>query len=202
MGALVIAVVAFLIAKPGSDSGNDKASTQAANPGKGAKPAEPAGPKRFRIALKGHSPVGGRQTIKVTKGDRALIVVTSDGADKVHLHGWDIERDVTPAKPGRFGFRADREGAYELESHTTEQKVAHDSGSSRMINWLIAHGLIVRSDLPIPEWLFALGRGDGAAPVLCGAGGALAGAQAAGGALAPAPRWRGQGAGQPRRSRS
>ena len=26
-----------------------------------------------------------------------------------------------------------------------------------MIDWVIAHGLVVRSDLPIPEWLFGWG---------------------------------------------
>jgi hypothetical protein len=106
VAALVVAVAAFVIAKPGS---ND---------------SKPPGPKTFRIALRGHNPVGGRKTIKITKGDRALLVVTSDGSDTVHLHGWNIERKITPAKPGRYAFRAKNEGAYELESHTTEQKIA------------------------------------------------------------------------------
>jgi hypothetical protein len=119
VGAVVIAVAAFVIAKPGSDDSKDKtSSTQAQKPGK------PAGPKTFRIALKGHKIASGPKTIKLTKGDRALLVVSSDGKDTVHLHGWNIEREVTPAKPGRFAFKAKNEGAYEIESHTTEQKLA------------------------------------------------------------------------------
>jgi hypothetical protein len=117
VGAVVIAVAAFVIAKPGGDS-KDKTSTQAQKPGK------PAGPQTFRIALKDHKIASGPKTIKLTKGDRALLVVSSDGKDTVHLHGWNIEREVTPAKPGRFAFTAKNEGAYELESHTTEQKLA------------------------------------------------------------------------------
>ena len=117
-GVAVVAVVAFVIAQPGSNDSKDKTTTQAQTPGK------PPGPKTFHIALKGHNPVGGRKTIKITKGDRALLVVSSDGKDTVHLHGWNIEREVTPAKPGRFAFKAKNEGAYELESHTTEQKLA------------------------------------------------------------------------------
>jgi hypothetical protein len=109
VGAVVIAVAAFVIAKPGSSDNKDKTSAQA---------------QTFRIALKAHKPVGGRKTIKISKGDRALLVVSSDGKDTVHLHGWNIEREVTPAKPGRFAFTAKNEGAYELESHTTEQKLA------------------------------------------------------------------------------
>jgi hypothetical protein len=118
VGAVVIAVAAFVIAKPGGNDSKNKTSTQAQQPGK------PAGPKTFRIALKGHNPVGGRKTIQLTKGDSALLVVTSDGKDTVHLHGWNIEREVTPAKPGRFAFKAKNEGAYELESHTINQKLA------------------------------------------------------------------------------
>ena len=62
--------------------------------------------------------------IKVKKGDRVLIVVSSDKPETVHLHGYEIEREITPSKPGRFAFTAKNEGAYELESHTTEKKLA------------------------------------------------------------------------------
>ncbi|SRR5712691_3706405 len=116
VGVAVVAVVAFVIAQPGSNDSKNKTTAQT--------PGKPPGPKTFRLALKGHKLVGGRKTIKITKGDRALLVVTSDGSDTVHLHGWNIEKKVTPTKPGRFAFRAKNEGAYEIESHTTEQKLA------------------------------------------------------------------------------
>jgi hypothetical protein len=115
---VVIAVVAFVIAKPGSDD-NDKSSTQAAD-----KQSAPAGPQTTRIQLKNHRPVGGRKTIKVTSGDRVLIVVRSDKPDTVHLHGYDIEQEITPSKPGRYAFTAKNEGAFDMESHTTEEKIA------------------------------------------------------------------------------
>lgn len=101
---VAIAVVAFVIAKPGSD--------------------DTSGPQTIRIQLKNHDPVGGRRVIKVKKDDRVLIVVSSDKPETVHLHGYEIEREITPSKPGRFAFRAKNEGAFELESHTTEKKLA------------------------------------------------------------------------------
>jgi hypothetical protein len=118
VAAVAIAVVAFVIAKPGSDDNKTDTTTQA------AEKAKPAGPQVFRIQLKNHNPVGGRKVIKVKKGDRVLIVVSSDKPETVHLHGVDIEREITPSKPGRYAFTAKNEGAYELESHTTEQKIA------------------------------------------------------------------------------
>ena len=120
--AVAIAVVAFVIAKPGSDDNDDSTTTQAA--GSSGKPSKPAGPKTTRIQLKNHNPVGGRKVIKVKKDDKVLIVVSSDKPDTVHLHGYEIEREITPAKPGRYSVRARNEGAFELESHTTEQKLA------------------------------------------------------------------------------
>ena len=123
--ALVIAVVAFVIAKPGSDDSKDSTTTQAAGKsGKPNEPAKPAGPQTTRIQLKNHAPVGGRKVIKVKKGVRVLIVVSSDAPDSVHLHGYDIEKEITPSKPGRYAFQAKNEGAFELESHETDQKIA------------------------------------------------------------------------------
>jgi hypothetical protein len=105
VAAVAIAVVAFVIAKPGSD---DKST----------------GPQAIRLQLKNHALVGGRKVIKVKKGDRVVMVVSSDKPEKIHLHGFEIERDVTPSKPGRFAFTAKNEGAYAIESHTTEKKLA------------------------------------------------------------------------------
>ena len=122
---VAIAVVAFVIAKPGSDDDNSDTNTQAASKGsKPSKPAKPPGPKTARIELKDHNPVGGSKVIKVKRDDRVLIVVTSDVADSIHLHGYDIEKEAGPSKPARFAFRAKNEGAYELESHHADEKIA------------------------------------------------------------------------------
>jgi hypothetical protein len=119
VAAVAIAVVAFVIAKPGSsDNNNDSTTTQAAGKGK------PAGPKTFRIALKNHQVASGPKVISVKHGDSAVIVVSSDKPETVHLHGFEIEHEITPSKPGRYAFKAKNEGAYALESHTTEKKLA------------------------------------------------------------------------------
>jgi FtsP/CotA-like multicopper oxidase with cupredoxin domain len=81
-------------------------------------PAE--GPSVTRIELRGGSVVGGLKTIEVVKGQNVRIVVTSDAADDIHLHGYDIERQVGPGQPGNFRFEANLEGVFEMESHTAE----------------------------------------------------------------------------------
>ncbi|MBA3432689.1 MAG: hypothetical protein H0U08_01195 [Actinobacteria bacterium] len=54
-----------------------------------------------------------RKTVK--KGDRVVIVVTSDVADHVHLHGYDIMRNVAAGGTARIWFRATLPGRFEVE---------------------------------------------------------------------------------------
>ncbi len=126
--ALVIAVAAaaFVVARP--DEEDDKRATPAADT-TGQEPSGTAeGPTattdarpETRIRLRAHKPVGGVRRIEATKGELVRILVESDAPDQIHLHGYDIETDVRPAEPGRFSFRADVEGIFELESHEAEQ---------------------------------------------------------------------------------
>ena len=71
------------------------------------------------------------QDIKVKKGDNVTIVVSADAHDVIHLHGYDIEKDVEPGKPATFKFTADIEGIFEIESH-----VAEDAGREPLMGKL------------------------------------------------------------------
>jgi FtsP/CotA-like multicopper oxidase with cupredoxin domain len=136
VAALAVAVVAFLIARPGGDDEPDRsAATTPAQPqtetGTGEDSAEPQPttetepparpmPKATRIQIEGGTVVGGAKTIEVSKGDTVRIVVNSDAPDEIHLHGYDIEHNAAPGRPARFRFEANAEGAFEMESHTAE----------------------------------------------------------------------------------
>lgn len=60
-------------------------------------------------------PVGGVRRVTVAEGRRVVLVVTSDVADHVHLHGYNIMRDVAPSRPARIAFRATIVGTVEAE---------------------------------------------------------------------------------------
>ncbi len=68
-----------------------------------------------RIRVRGGVPVGGIARPRVDKGDRVVFVVTSDVADEVHVHGYDLSRDVGPGQPARIAFRATIVGRFEVE---------------------------------------------------------------------------------------
>ena len=68
-----------------------------------------------RLAVRGGSPVGGVARPSVEEGRPVRIVVRSDVADHVHLHGYDIMRDVGPGEPAQLVFDADIPGRFEIE---------------------------------------------------------------------------------------
>lgn len=111
--AVVVAAVAFVIARPSSD---DKSKDAATTPAAGSKSA--AKPKQ--IKLKNHAPVGGVQKIQAAKGARVTFTVVGDKADQIHLHGYNVEKELKPGKPVTFSFPGKIEGAFEIESHVAE----------------------------------------------------------------------------------
>ena len=74
-----------------------------------------SGPTEIRIAVVNGAPKGGIVREKVEKGDRVVLIVRSDVTDHVHLHGYDIMRDVAPGKPARLPFKATIPGRFEVE---------------------------------------------------------------------------------------
>jgi FtsP/CotA-like multicopper oxidase with cupredoxin domain len=128
VAALTVAVVAFLVVRPGDDEDGQPTATsapaqsEAESDTDSAAQAEPPPPQPHvtRIRLRGGDVAGGAKTIEVEADAVVRIVVTTDAPDELHLHGYDIEREAQPGKPARFRFKADAEGEFVLESHTAE----------------------------------------------------------------------------------
>ena len=91
-------------------------------------PAEttPAAPKPTTIAIRvvGGVPQGGIARPKVKKGDRVVIVIRSDAGESVHVHGYDVERTITPGKPVRLPLTATIPGRFEVEMHHPDAVLA------------------------------------------------------------------------------
>jgi heme/copper-type cytochrome/quinol oxidase subunit 2 len=67
------------------------------------------------IAIRGGRPVGGIRRVTVAKNRQVVLVVRSDVADHMHLHGYDVMRDVAPGAPAQLRFRATIPGRFEVE---------------------------------------------------------------------------------------
>jgi heme/copper-type cytochrome/quinol oxidase subunit 2 len=113
----VAAVVAFVIISPGG--GNDNSSTPNKASGGGQRTVSK------RIVVRAGKPVGGIQRISATKGDRIRLVVTSsDTKSEVHVHGYNILKQMAPGKPVAFSFPATIEGVFEAELEDTKTQIA------------------------------------------------------------------------------
>ena len=146
VAALAVAVIAFVIARPGGDDDNASQPAAETAPAKTdtgeadggvetqteTEPQAPPKPEISRIRVRDGAVVGGVQRVQATKGDTVRIVVTSNAPDEIHLHGYDIYEDAAPEKPARFVFRADIEGIFEIESH-----VAEDAGRDPLLGRLV-----------------------------------------------------------------
>jgi plastocyanin len=132
VAAVVVAVLAFVIASPGGDDDSGNAAqttvtTQTETGGAGGgTPTEteapaPPKPEVTGIQIRAGEVVGGPAEIRVKNGDTVVIVVRSDAADEMHLHGYDLEKEVGPGHPARLSFKANLEGQFELESHEAEE---------------------------------------------------------------------------------
>ena len=120
--ALVVAALAFLLFSDGDD---DEDSTPAPSTTGQTLQGEPTAtvpapepkPEFETIRIAEGSVQGGERRITVEKDDVARIEVRSDAPDEIHLHGYDITKDVAPGRPARFRVDAELEGVFEIEAH-------------------------------------------------------------------------------------
>jgi hypothetical protein len=136
-GAVVIAVVLFVVLRPDDDE--DAEPTPAAQTTTGdtttgettedtetedttteeapttTEAENPDEPQRIVVVVRNGQPVGGVKRPEIERGTQVVLIVRSDVSDHMHLHGYDLLADVAPGQPGRIRFDADLPGRFDLE---------------------------------------------------------------------------------------
>lgn len=102
VAAIAIAVVLFVVLKDDGDSGT-KTTTEITTK------SVPT------IVVKEGKPVGGVRQLTYEKGDQIRFKVESDVSDEIHVHGYDIMKDVEAGGSVSFDFPATIEGGFEAE---------------------------------------------------------------------------------------
>jgi hypothetical protein len=134
LGAVVVLVAAFVIAKGGGDDTSSSADTAAtatapapaSGTGTGTAPAtttaKPTVPAAPVVTVVDAKPKGGIQRLTFIKGDTIRFLVRSDTADEIHFHGYDVHKDVKAGGTVAFSVPATIEGRFvvELEDHGTQ----------------------------------------------------------------------------------
>jgi hypothetical protein len=67
------------------------------------------------VVVRNGEPVGGIEELEYDAGDQIRFEVSSDVADEVHVHGYDLSQNVAAGGTVSFDFPADIEGIFEVE---------------------------------------------------------------------------------------
>jgi hypothetical protein len=62
--------------------------------------------------------------VKVAKGTAIRLLVMSDEADEVHVHGYEIEKELPAGERVTLDFTADQTGLFDIELHESDLQLA------------------------------------------------------------------------------
>jgi hypothetical protein len=139
IGLLVVAaailVGAFILLRPSTEDEGSTADTPTTTPTAVETPSETAAPGETEAPTPSPTPrptvdpgpvLTGEEVeeIRVDKGDVVRFRVRSPQDDHVHIHGYDIMRDVKANETTRIFFRATIDGIFEIEFEDAQVPVA------------------------------------------------------------------------------
>ena len=107
VAAVVIVVVAVILIGSGGSDNNDKTAS---------------GPQTVTVV--NGKPDGGVKTITYKKGDPVDLTVKSDTADEIHIHGYDLHKDVEKGGSVHFTFPASIDGKFVVELENAGEQIA------------------------------------------------------------------------------
>jgi hypothetical protein len=119
-------VVLFIVFAGGDDDGDNTTTTkaQATSTTETMQTQEPEVATDEQISVRNGKPAGGIKELSYKSGDQIRFIVTSDVADEVHIHGYDVARDVEAGGSVRFSFPAKLEGVFEVELESRREQIA------------------------------------------------------------------------------
>jgi plastocyanin len=79
-------------------------------------PVPPAG-QQLAVQVAGGKVTVDTGRVPVPVGDHVTLTITSDVADAVHVHGYDLTTALTPGTPAELTFDATIPGVFEVELH-------------------------------------------------------------------------------------
>jgi hypothetical protein len=108
----------------GSSNGSSTSTAATTTTGATTTSTSPAKPVTVSIVVQNGAPKGGIVRATVNKDDHVVIVVKSDVADEIHLHGYDKKTVVTAGGTARLPFVANIPGRFEVELESRGVQIA------------------------------------------------------------------------------
>jgi hypothetical protein len=146
VGAIVVLVVAYVVISGGDDNNKtsdatqpaatqstattqstDTSATDTSETGTGStstatEPAPPPAPPTVRVV--DAKPQGGIKKLEFDKGDQIRFRVVSDTADEIHVHGYDLMKDVAAGGSVTFSFKGSIDGRFVVELEDHKEQIA------------------------------------------------------------------------------
>jgi hypothetical protein len=104
LAAVAIVVVAFVLISSGGSDDKSSGSTT--------------------VNVVDAKPDGGIKKLSFKKGDQVQFKVVSDTADEIHVHGYDLMKDVPKGGSVSFSFKGSIEGRFVVELEDHKQQIA------------------------------------------------------------------------------
>jgi len=118
---LALAAIGGLTACGSSDSEN---GTITENSTSSEAKTDDGGGSVAAIIVRNGEPVGGVQELEYSAGEQVRFTVRSDVAEEIHVHGYDLMKDVPAGGSVSFSFPAEIEGIFEVELEGQGEQIA------------------------------------------------------------------------------
>ena len=120
---LVVAAILFALLRPPEPNApaTPVISQNPTGPAVSIAPEQPVAPppvaSSFDFVVRNGERAAGPVTMQAREGDDVEIKVTSDRADELHLHGYDLHTPLKANEPAVLYFKATHSGRFDVELH-------------------------------------------------------------------------------------
>lgn len=76
------------------------------------------------VTVVGGQPQGGINSLTYRQGQTVDLTVSSDVADEIHIHGYDLKKDVPKGGSVHFSFPASIQGLFVIELENARRQIA------------------------------------------------------------------------------
>jgi len=131
--AVAIALVALVVLSSGGDDDEPESTASQAAPTATATAGSDATPEPAETETPTPTPTpkpqppllepGDVKTLRFDQGDTVRFRVRADTTDEVHVHGYDLVKDIEPGKTIAFNFDADITGIFEIELEDAGEEI-------------------------------------------------------------------------------
>ena len=105
-----------------STASTTTSSSSSSGPSSSSSSSSAAG-RTIDITVKGSTVTPAPATVDLAVGEQLTLTVTSDHADQLHIHGFEIEKDLVAGTPLSVTVTGAQPGVYEVETHHPELRL-------------------------------------------------------------------------------